>query len=263
MLKHITSRDNPLFKHLKKLADSSRERRKAGQTLLDGAHLVMAYVEAFGLPELLIVAEGDCTEDALLVLERLSQAKLSEAKKVMFPPAMFAELSPVARPTGILALVNIPQLAAVELPQFCLLLEDIQDPGNLGGLLRSAAAAGVEQVWLSAGCADAWSPKTLRGGQGAHFIVPIAERADLVGVSKTFKGQTLAAAMRGESLYAQDLTGPVAFIIGNEGAGLSAEMLAVASRVVHIPMPGKVESLNAAAASAVCLFERVRQLGSL
>jgi len=261
-MKHITSRDNPLFRQLKKLADSSRERRKAGQTLLDGAHLVTAYVEALGLPELLIVAEGDCTEDALLVLERLSQAKLSEAKKVMFPPAMFAELSPVARPTGILALVNIPQLAAPQSPQFGLLLEDIQDPGNLGGLLRSAATAGVEQVWLSAGCADAWSPKVLRGGQGAHFVVPIIERADLVEVAKAFKGQTLAAAISGESLYAQDLTGAVAFIIGNEGAGLSAEMLAAASRVVHIPMPGKVESLNAAAAAAVCLFERVRQLGN-
>ena len=260
MLKHITSRDNPLFKQLKKLADSSRERRKAGQTLLDGAHLVTAYVEALGLPELLIVAEGDCTEDALLVLERLSQAKLSPAKKVMFPPAMFSELSPVARPTGILALVNIPQLAATESPQFCLLLEDIQDPGNLGGLLRSAAAAGVDVVYLSEGCADAWSPKALRGGQGAHFVVPINERADLVEVAQAFKGQTLAAALNGESLYAQDLTGPVAFIIGNEGAGLSTELATAASRVVHIPMPGKVESLNAAAAAAVCLFERVRQL---
>jgi TrmH family RNA methyltransferase len=258
MLKHITSRDNPLFKQLKKLADSPRERRKAGQTLLDGAHLVTAYVEALGLPELLIVAEGDCTEDALLVLE-----KLSEAEKVMFPPAMFAELSPVARPTGILALVNIPQLATAESPQFALLLEDIQDPGNLGGLLRSAAAAGVDAVYLSEVCADAWSPKALRGAQGAHFVVPINERADLVEVAKAFKGRTLAAAMSGESLYAQDLTGPVAFMIGNEGAGLSAGMLAVASRVVYIPMPGKVESLNAAAAAAVCLFERVRQLGSL
>jgi len=256
-MKHITSRDNPLFKQLKKLADSSRERRTAGQTLLDGAHLVTAYVEALGLPELLIVAESDCTEDALLVLERLS-----EAKKVMFPPAMFAELSPVARPTGILALVNIPQPAVAESPQFALLLEDIQDPGNLGGLLRSAAAAGVDAVYLSEGCADAWSPKALRGGQGAHFVVPIAERADLVEAAKAFKGQTLATALNGESLYALDLTGPVAFMIGNEGAGLSAELVAAAKRSVYIPMPGKVESLNAAAAAVVCLFERVRQLGA-
>lgn len=256
-MKHITSRDNPLFKQLKKLADSSRERRTAGQALLDGAHLISAYFEVFGLPELLIVAEGDCTEDAVQLLE-----SLPAAEKMMFPPTMFAELSPVARPTGILALVNIPQLAAPKSPQFGLLLEDIQDPGNLGSLLRSAAAAGVEQVWLSVGCADAWSPKTLRGGQGAHFVVPIAERADLVEVAKAFKGQTLATALNGESLYTLDLTGPVAFMIGNEGAGLSAELVAAAKRSVYIPMPGKVESLNAAAAAVVCLFERVRQLGS-
>ena len=255
-MKHIISRDNSLFKQLKKLADSSRERRKAGQALLDGAHLIGAYVEVFGQPELLVVAEGDCTEDAVQLLE-----SLPDAAKVMFPPAMFAEISPVATPTGILALVRTPQLKLPPSLTFALLLEDIQDPGNLGSMLRSAAAAGVEAVYLSEGCADAWSPKALRGGQGAHFVLPIMERANLLEVTGNFHGQTLATAIQGQSLYELDLTGPVAFVMGNEGAGLSEVLMNAASQRVHIPMLGRVESLNAAAATAICLFERVRQVG--
>src|SRR5688500_15040964 len=103
-MKHITSRDNSLFKQLAKLADSARERRKSGQALLDGAHLIEAYTEAIGEPELLVVAEGDCSADALRPLQRLSQVE-----KIMLPPAMLAEISPVATPTGILALVKTPR----------------------------------------------------------------------------------------------------------------------------------------------------------
>lgn len=254
--KHITSRDNSVFKQLKKLVDSTRERRSSGQTVLDGAHLVAAYIQAFGEPELLIFAEGDCTADVVEILDRFE-----DAEKMMLPPAMFAEVSPVATPTGLLALVATPTLTPPIKPQFALLLENIQDPGNLGGMLRSAAAAGVEVAYLSEGCADAWSPKTLRGGQGAHFVLPIVECADLLEVMGSFAGQTLATVMHGQPLYSLDLTGPVAFIIGNEGAGLSDALVNAASHRIAIPMPGKVESLNAAAAAAVCLFERVRQKG--
>jgi TrmH family RNA methyltransferase len=253
-MKHITSRDNSLFKQLRKLAESSRERRKAGQALLDGAHLAGAYVQAFGQPALLIIAEGDCTDDVMAVLQQLP-----EAETVMLPPGLLAELSPVATPTGMLTLIDTPRLALPETVSFALLLEDIQDPGNLGSMLRSAAAAGAQAVYLSAGCADAWSPRALRGGQGAHFVLPIIERADLIDITANFQGRTFAAALQGESLYQSDLGGPAAFIIGNEGAGLSAALLAATSDRVHIPMPGRVESLNAAAAAAVCLFEKVRQ----
>jgi len=252
--KYITSRDNSIFKQLKKLVDSSRERRSAGQTVLDGAHLVAAYIEVFGEPELLIFAEGDCTADVVAFLDRFENAD-----KMMLPPAMFAEVSPVATPTGLLALVTTPNLSVTAKPQFALLLENIQNPGNLGGMLRSAAAAGVEVAYLSEGCADAWSPKTLRGGQGAHFVLPMVERADLLEIVSGFQGQTLATAAEGQSLYSFDLTGPVAFIIGNEGAGLSDALIGAANSKVTIPMPGRAESLNAAAAAAICLFERVRQ----
>ena len=254
MNKVITSRDNALFKRLKKISESARERRKLGQTLLDGTHLLQAYVEVFGPPQLLVTAEGKQSPEVDAAVR-----DLAAVDAVALAPALFAELSPVATPTGILALVEMPHLAPPQPCRFGLLLEDIQDPGNMGSLLRSAAAAGVEQVWLSAGCTDAWSPKALRGGQGAHFVLPMAERADLPAVAAAFPGQTLATCLSGESIYHVDLSGPVAFIIGNEGAGLSQALLEAASRRVTIPMPGQVESLNAGAAAAICLFERVRQ----
>lgn len=253
-MKKITSRDNDLFKQLKRLAESTRERHKTGQVLLDGAHSIQSYLQTFGEPELLMVTGAELAADALHLLQ-----DLSNTKQVMFPGNLFAEISPVTSPTGIMALAKKPQLPVPREPQFAILLEDIQDPGNLGSILRSAAAAGAEVAWLSEGCADVWSPKTLRGGQGAQFVVPVVEKADLVQVSTEFRGKLLAASLKGESLYAMDLTGPVAFVFGNEGAGLTDDMLSASSHRVRIPMPGNVESLNAAAAAAVCLFERVRQ----
>lgn len=254
MSKQITSRDNPLFKRLKKLADSARERRLAGQTLLDGTHLLQAYADSGGVPAVLLVQEGVQTGEIAALLDQFAAVT-----QVELPAVLFAELSPVATPSGLLALVDIPRGLPPASPQFGLLLEDMQDPGNLGSVLRSAAAAGVDAVWLSRGCTDAWSPKALRGGQGAHFVLPIVERAELVEVAASFPGQTLAACLLGAPLFDIDLHGPIAFIIGNEGAGLSAPLLEAASLRFTIPMTGKVESLNAAAAAAVCLFEKARQ----
>lgn len=254
--KHITSRDNPIFKQLKKFADNARERRSEGKTLLDGVHLIESYMAVFGLPDVVIIPEGKSTAEATGLIQ-----ELVDVSTVMMPTLMFAELTPVASATGILALVKIPQLPVPEAPQFVLMLEDIQDPGNLGSLLRTAAASGVELACLSTGCTDAWSPKALRGGQGAQFVLPIVERADLIAELHNFKGNSYATAMHGESLYAQDFTQPTAFVIGNEGAGLRSQTIAAATRAITIPMAdASVESLNAGAAAAVCLFERRRQM---
>jgi len=252
--KHITSRDNPIYKNLRKLADNSRERRKQKLTLLDGAHLVTAYMDHFGEPELLIIPEGQSSYEVTGLIQQLEHLSTT-----MFPTLMFVDLTPVASPTGLLALVKIPELEILEKPQFVLMLEDIQDPGNLGSMLRSAAAAGVDVVYLSEGCTDVWSPKALRGGQGAQFVLPVVERTDLVKIAENFEGLTLATTLDGDALYSFDLKQPVAFIIGNEGAGLSDKLVRSAEREVSIPMADNVESLNAAAAATICLFERVRQ----
>lgn len=257
--KHIVSRDNPVFKHLKKLADNARERRSEGQTLLDGVHLIEAYISVFGEPTMVIIPEGKSSVEATGLIQALEHVST-----MMLPTLMFAELTPVASATGILALVKIPQLGVPESPNFVLMLEDIQDPGNLGSMLRTAAAAGVEAVYLSTSCTDAWSPKALRGGQGAQFVLPIVDRADLITELQNFGGNSYATTMAGESLYAQNLTQATAFVIGNEGAGLRKQTIEAANKSITIPMAysniSSVESLNAAAAVAVCLFERRRQV---
>ena len=194
-MKTIRSRDNAFVKQLIGLAHSSRDRKKAGLTVLDGIHLVRAYHDAIGATQALAIAESALAE---------------------------------------------PEVAAL------------------------LAAAGISDVLLSKTSAFAWSPKVLRAAQGAHFLVNIVEGVDLREWLHAWQqqegAQSLALSPHAErTLYDCDLRRPSAFLIGNEGAGLSAELLRQASLQVSIPMPGKIESLNVAAAAAVCLFELARQ----
>ncbi|MCL5060867.1 MAG: RNA methyltransferase [Candidatus Thermoplasmatota archaeon] len=251
----ISSRDNPIFKRLKKLAESARARREARMSLLDGEHLLAAYLDAGGQPHTLVrAASFDAGRFARLA------ARCPQAKAIVLPDALFAELVPVVSPTGVLAeaaWLTPPASAATPL---VIVLEDIQDPGNLGAMLRSGAAAGATLAVLSKGCHDPWSPKALRGGQGAQFVLPLMSGADIAEWVRRFEGQSLALALSEDgSLYARTLTGPLALIVGNEGTGLSQAVCEAASATVRIPMPGKVESLNAAAALAVAVFEAARQ----
>ncbi|MHB1675937.1 MAG: TrmH family RNA methyltransferase [Sulfuriferula sp.] len=249
----IVSPQNAQYKNLKKLVECASVRREQQRTLLDGEHLLQAYLQSGGVPRLLIVEES--------MVEQPILAQLRHVPVLQLTPRLFSALSPVKTPTGLMMLIDIPTVNSVRNPSFIVLLEKIQDPGNLGAMLRSAAAAGVEMVYLSAGCADAWSPKVLRGGMGAHFATQIIEQADLVSVAQEFSGKLCSAALSApQSLFDTKLTGAVAFAVGNEGAGLSPELRAVAHAEFSIPMLGCVESLNAAAALAVCVFERVRQI---
>lgn len=256
--KHITSRDNPVYKHLRKLADQARERKKEGVTLLEGVHLVEAYVQTQGEPQLLIIPEGKSTLEATNLLQQLA-----DVDTIMLPTLMFADLVPVASSSGIMALVPVPQIPLPQTIDFALLIEDIQDPGNLGSMLRTAAAAGVQVAYLTKGCTDAWSPKALRGGQGAQLILPVVENVDAVELVLGFPGNTLALTMHGDSLYTQSLRDPVLFAVGNEGAGISPVLQRTVNTCVSIPMAHQgvlaLESLNAAAATAIALFECQRQ----
>lgn len=251
----ISSHDNPLFKRLKKLAESARARREARMTLLDGDHLLAAYLDAGGQPRTLVRAASFDADR----FERFA-AQCPQAKAVELPDALFSELSPVATPTGMLAETAWLTPPASDATPLVIVLEDIQDPGNLGSMLRTGAAAGATLAVLSKGCHDPWSPKALRGGQGAQFVLPMALAVDVRDWCAQFKGQSLALALAEyRSLFACDLTGPLAVIVGNEGAGLSDAVRAAANATVQIPMLGKVESLNASAALAVAVFEAVRQ----
>jgi len=255
-MKQITSADNPFYKELCKLSGSARQRGKSGQTLLDGAHLLAAYLASGAQPlHLIVTAAAQQDPEIMALVNKLPQVPITQ-----FDDALFAGISELKTVSGVLALIAVPQADASPLyTNFCLLLENIQDPGNLGSMLRSAAAAGCDAVFMSRGCADAWSPRVLRAAMGGHFVLTLQEHADLLGVASRFPGRIFAASLSASvSLYESRLSGKLAFAIGNEGAGLSDALLSQ-SVPVTIPMPGKIESLNAAAAAAICLFEAVRQ----
>ncbi|MDF3029891.1 MAG: hypothetical protein K0R03_449 [Moraxellaceae bacterium] len=254
----IRSRQNPLVKHLVKLADSRRERLKTRETLLLGTHLVAAALEA-GMPlQRVLVCEGEEHREEIAGL-----LQLGGLPPLLLARDLFAEIEQSPSTVGIMALLSLPEPPVPRRDGFCLLLEGIQDPGNVGTILRTAAAAGVDQVWLTAGCADVWSPKVLRAGMGAHFLVPVIERVALQEVIPEFSGRVVATALEGAtSLYSADLRGDLLLAFGSEGAGASAELLRYSGEWVRIPMARPVESLNVAAATAICLFERLRQSGA-
>ena len=228
--------------------------------MLEGEHLVAVYAERHGAPESIVVAEEALARPAIAAL-----VDRHADRAVVVPTKLFAELAVLPAGVGVLAVIAAPRPVASVPAGFCLLLDGIQDPGNVGSMLRTAAAAGVGQVLLSPQCAFAWSPKVLRAGQGAHFQLAIHEDVDLPAWAATYRaggGEVVATvAAGGASLFATPLAGDVALAIGNEGAGLSVALVALASRRVTIPMPGGTESLNAAAAAAICLYECVRQRG--
>ncbi len=227
--------------------------------MLDGIHLVAAYAEHVGVPKEIVLSH-DGTENAE-VAQLLARLKFDNA--LLLPDTLFRQLSSVATPTGIIAVVPTPRLATSQpLQGASVWLENIQDPGNVGSILRSAAAAGIATVCLSRHSVHAWSPRVLRAGMGAHFALCVIEGVDLAALARDYAGRIIATGMgQGKPVFKADLTGDVALLFGNEGAGLSPALAAMAHETVHIPMPGTAESLNVGAAAAVCLFERVRQSG--
>ncbi len=261
-MQRVTSRNNPRLREAAALVASARERRKSGKCVLEGEHVVTACAARHGAPETLIVTDAALATPAVRNLtERHAERTL------VMSEALFAGIASLPASVGVLAIVMTPQPALAALADFCLLLDGVQDPGNVGSMLRSAAAAGVARVLLSKHCAFAWSPKVLRAGQGAHFCLDIHEDVDLPSWAREYRASgaevVVTAAAGGTSVFAAALAGRVALAIGNEGAGLSAELVAQATQRVTIPMPGGVESLNAAAAAAICLFECVRQRDTL
>jgi TrmH family RNA methyltransferase len=255
--KPITSAANARFKQLLKLAHSSRERRAANLSLLDGVHLLQAYRQCAGEPREIVVSETGLRNTEITAL-------LQGAKAEVLPlsDALFNQLSSVASPTGVIAVITTPRREAPpDMLETCVMLEDLQDPGNLGSILRSCAAAGVKQIFLSKASVNAWSPRVLRAAMGAHFSVAVYERMDLSVLAARFPGRVLVTrADAGQTLFEAELSGKVAFVFGNEGAGVSELLARHAQGAVAIPMPGAAESLNVAAAAAICLFERVRRM---
>lgn len=258
-MQRVVSRQNERLREAVRLLASSRERRKSGRCVLEGVHLIDVYCAHVGAPETLIIVD-DLIDDQAIV--RLVE-KMPPSRAIAVPRALFAEIATLPPDVGVLAVVDAPRAALAAPGQFCLLLEDVQDPGNVGSIIRTAAAAGVEQVLLSRHCAFAWSPKALRAGQGAHFLTAVVEGVDLHEWIPRFRasaGRVLAGVVTGATpIYAVDLRGRVAIALGSEGAGLSENLLSLVDQRMTIPMTAGSESLNVGAAAAVILFEAARQ----
>jgi len=257
----IRSRDNPVTKLLIGLAHSSRERKKTGLTVLDGAHLVDTYLRSGGVPQVVVIRES-CMDsaDAVGLRSRLAEADI---KPTVMLDALVAEASQLDSPAAIMAIVTTPPARPIPgEASAVLVLDNVQDPGNVGALLRCAAAFNIPHVVCGAGTAFAWSPKVLRAAQGAHFVVNVVEGANVAAFLATYRGTSIAMvphASNTVSLANMDLRGPVAILVGNEGVGLSAETIAAATARATIPMPGLMESLNAASCGAIAMYELCRQ----
>jgi TrmH family RNA methyltransferase len=258
-MKTISSRDNAFYKELKSLAASSQARRKAGQSLLDGVHLCQSWLDLNGAPLHAVVSEAALANPEVAAI--VARTEALQAPVTALPDALFGAISQVEHGIHLVFLVRTPQpRQPAVLTASAVLLDGVQDPGNVGSILRSAGAAGIKQVYCSAGTAFCWSPKVLRAAMGAHFVLEIFENVDLPALVRGARIPVLATSgYASERLYGLDLRAPAAWVLGHEGQGVSAELLEMATRRVAVPHAGQVESLNVAACAAVCFFEQLRQ----
>lgn len=252
----ISSKDNERVKRWHRLASDAKARRQENAALIEGAHLVRAYLDAGRRPKHVLVldARSPGAEVAQLVRD-------SRLEPVVLAENVVRAISDNDSPPAIMAEIAVEQAAADPARwEQCVLLDGVQDAGNVGTILRSAAAFGVADAVLGPGCADPWSPKVLRAGQGAHFALRIARSDDLAALLDAFDGQAFATvAGGGKAIDACDLAGRNAWLFGSEGRGVAPRLLACVRQHVHIPMAAGAESLNVAAAAAVCFYEAARQ----
>lgn len=250
----ITSRDNPLLVKLRKLARDPGGYRKAGMLWLEGDHLCSALLARGGRPQQALIAESAWVNQPAL------RALAEAAPQVrVLPEVLFEGLSGLESPARLGYVLALPAAPAIAPDLATVVLDRVQDAGNVGSILRSAAAFGVGQVLALAGTAALWSPKVLRAGMGAHFGLRLVEGLamdDLAALQVPLVGTSLAT---DHLLPGARLPSPCAWVLGHEGQGVAPELLARCALTVRIPQPGGEESLNVAAAAAVCLYESARR----
>lgn len=255
----ITSTANNLVKKLRSLATDKRERRRERSFLLEGVRLVATALDAGASlnPVLYAPDQLDVTEGGRALLARLEALPTSYAASAQ----VVAAASETVSPQGVVAVTAWPDIE-LGTQGITLVLDGVQDPGNVGTLLRSAEAVGVAAVVCIRGTADVYSPKVVRGAMGAHFHVPLLADVSWDEAHEFFAHADHVYAADSEATmpyYAADWRQPSVLVIGNEANGISQEGLALATRQISIPMAGRSESLNAAVAGSVILFEALRQ----
>ena len=251
----ITSSQNPKIKLVRALLGRAKERREAGAFVVEGVRLVEE-AERGGWKFRFALYDESLNDRGKLIIEGLTVRSI-EVDEVS--QSVMKSLSETETPQGILAVLELNQLPITNSPDFLLIPDQVRDPGNLGTLLRTGAAAGVQAVLLPPETTDAFAPKVVRSGMGAHFRLPIHSMTWEEIRRKTRDLQVYLADMDGKSYWETDLRQPLALIIGGEAEGASEAARNLATQRVSIPMAGHVESLNASVAGSVLMFEVLRQ----
>lgn len=253
----ITSAQNPKLKLVRALLGRAKERREAGAFVAEGVRLVEEVVNSNW--ELRFVLYDETLSERGLSLVESLKSKGVDCE--MLASNLMKSLSDTETSQGILAVLPMTKLPITNHPNFLLIPDQIRDPGNLGTLIRSAAAAGVQAVLLPPETTDAFAPKVVRAGMGAHFRLPIrAMTWEEIGQVVKLEGlKVYIADMDGVSCWDTDLREPLMLVVGSEADGVSESARRLATQKISIPMSGKVESLNAGVAGSVLMFEVMRQ----
>ena len=251
----ITSSQNPKIKWVRVLLGRPKERREANAFVVEGVRLVEE-AEARDWSFRFALYDNSLNERGRSIVERLRFRGVDVEE---ISESLMKSLSDTETPQGILAILELNQLPMMNSSNFILIPDQVRDPGNLGTLLRSAAATGVQAVLFPSETTDAFAPKVVRAGMGAHFRLPIRSMS-WEEINVQIKDlQIYLADMDGQSCWQTDLRQPLALIIGGEAEGASEAAQKLAARRISIPMSGNVESLNAGVAGSVLMFEVVRQ----
>ena len=247
---HITSRDNPFLKELRKLSTESTAYRKAGRVWLEGDHLCSAALVRGIQPAVAVFSESFWPLAGVLFAS-------AAIKNIVISDKLWQDISGLESPAKMGFIVDLPSSVEIIPNLATVILDRVQDAGNVGSILRSAAAFGFKQVIALKGSAALWSPKVLRAGMGAHFGLQLVEAASLDDVAVLTIPLVVTSSHQGDFLQNlmenQELPSPCAWVMGHEGQGVCAELLAQAAVSVRIGQPGGEESLNVAAAAAICL----------
>ena len=242
----IASRDNPLLKELRKLAQGNTAYRKTGRFWVEGDHLCSAALLRGLRPTIAVFAESCWSQAA-------AQFGSAAPKNVVVPDALFSEISGLESPAKMGFVLDLPPAAAIDPQAPTVILDRVQDAGNVGSILRSAAAFGFKQVIALQETAALWSPKVLRAGMGAHFGLLLHEGVQEPELDALQVPLVVTSSHQGSFIQDLRLPFPCAWVLGHEGQGVRQSLLARAQVHVRIGQPGGEESLNVAAAAAICL----------
>lgn len=242
----ITSRDNPLIKDLRKLAQDSTAYRKQQRVWLEGDHLCRA-AQVRGVQVDMLVFSETFWASPLVAID------INAPKVVVIPDALFASVSGLESPAQMAAVVALPVAPLLKPGVPTVVLDRVQDAGNVGSIVRSACAFGFQQVVALKGSAAIWAPKVVRAGMGAHFGLHLVEGVDADSLAGLSVPMVVTSSHQGDYLHQACLPWPCAWVFGHEGQGISPVVQELAQHHVRIGQPGGEESLNVAAAAAICL----------